>query len=336
MVFTMNNAEAANTLFAYRRSADGTLINVASIPTGGAGVGHGLENQGALALSQDSRFLYVANPGSNDLSVFRLNGTDIAPSDRVPSGGVLPVSVAEWNGTVYVLNRHSSGDPDSGPSIEGFRVSNAGTLTAIRGSQIALRTANTNAAQIGISPDGRWIMVTERGVDQIDVIALSDERTPGIPQGIASAGQSPFGFAFSDTLQLYIAESAAGTTSAYDIDPRGRLSVLTPALSTGQRATCWLAVTPDNRWVYVTNTSSRSISSYQAAEGKGLMLAVSVAATTAGPPIDIIIDMTGDHLSVLTADGSIETFQIDKTSGSLSSIQTISGLPAGSNGLVGN
>jgi 6-phosphogluconolactonase len=336
MVFTMSNAEAANTLFAYRRSADGTLVNVASISTGGAGVGHGLENQGAVALSQDGRFVYVVNPGSNDLSVFRLNGTDIKLTDRVPSGGVLPVSVTEWNGTVYVLNRHGNADPNSGPAIGGFTATSAGTLTAIGGSEISLRAANTNAAQIGISPDGRWIMVTERGVDQIDVIPLSDEHTPGPPRSMPSAGHSPFGFAFSNTLQLYIAESAAGTTSAYDIDFRGNLSVLSSALSTGQKATCWLAVTSDNKWVYVTNTASSSISLYRAAEDKGLTLATSVAATTTGRPIDIAIDSTGNYLSVLTADGSIETFRVDAVSGALSSIQTVSGLPAGSNGLVGN
>jgi len=335
MVFTMSNAQDANMLFAYRRSADGTLANVASLSTGGTGTGHGLENQGALALGQDGRFLYVVNPGSNDLSVFRLSGTDVKLSDRVSSGGILPVSVAEWNGTVYVLNRHANGDPDSGPVIEGFRISGAGTLTAISGSGIALRPANTNAAQIGISPDGRWIMVTERAVDQIDVIPLSDEHTPGTALSTASAGSSPFGFAFSTNLQLYIAESAAGTTSAYDIDAGGSLSVLSSALATGQKATCWLAVTPDDQWVYVTNTASRTISRFRAAD-KGLTLVAAVAATTAGPPIDIVIDMTGDHLSVLTADGSIETYRIDAASGSLSLIQTISGLPAGSNGLAGN
>jgi 6-phosphogluconolactonase len=336
MVFTMSNAEAANTLIAYRRSADGTLVNVANIPTGGAGVGHGLENQGALARSQDGRFLYVVNPGSNDLSVFRVNGTDIRLSDRVPSGGVLPVSVAEWNGTVYVLNRHGSADPASGPVMKGFRVSGTGTLTAIAGSSMTLRPAHTNAAQIGISPDGKWIAVTERGVDQIDVIPLSDDYTPGVPHSTASAGHAPFGFAFSDALHVYIAESAAGTASSYDIGSDGSLSALSSAISTGQRSTCWLVVTPDDQWIYVTNTSSRSISSYRSAEDGGLTLEASVAATTAGPPIDLVVDATGDHLSVLTADGSIETFLIDRTSGSLSSIQSISGLPSGSNGLIGN
>jgi 6-phosphogluconolactonase (cycloisomerase 2 family) len=199
-----------------------------------------------------------------------------------------------------------------------------------------LETVNTNAAQIGISPDGHWIMVTERGIDQIDVIPLSDDQTPGALHKVASAGHGPFGFAFSDALRLYIAESVHGSTSAYDLDLDGSLSVLASALSTGQGATCWLAISPDNKWVYVTNTSSRSISSYRVADDGGLSLTASIATTTAGPPIDVVVDTTGEHLSVVTADGTIETFLVDRAAGSLSPIQTITGLPTGSNGLTGN
>ena len=336
MVFTMSNAEAGNSVHAYLRSPDGTLVNAATVPTGGTGVGHGLENQGALTLSQDGHHLYVVNSGSNDVSVFRLNGTDLQLTDRVPSGGSLPVSVVEWNGIIYVLNRHVSADPTTGPTIAGFRVSAAGRLTEIVGSDETLNTADTNAAQIGISPDGHWIMVTERALDQIDVIPLSDKQIPGQPRKIASAGHGPFGFAFSDAVRLYIAESAAGTTSAYDIDPSGTLSVLASAISTGQAATCWLTISPDNRWVYVTNTSSRSISSYRVTENGGLTLVASIASNTTGRPIDAFIDTTGEYLSTVTADGAIETFRVDLASGSLTSIQILSGLPPGSNGLTGN
>jgi DNA-binding beta-propeller fold protein YncE len=336
MVFSMTNSESGNYVHAYVRSPDGTLAIGTALPTGGIGTGHGLENQGALALSQDNRHLYVVNPGSNDLSVFRMNGTDLQLADRVPTGGTLPVSVAEWNGIVYVLNRHSSPDPGTGPSIAGFRLSNTGTLTAIIGSSITLSSSNTNAAQIGISPDGHWIIVTERGIDQIDVIPLSEDDTPGTPHTVVSAGHGPFGFSFSDALRLYIAESAGGSTSAYDINLRGSISVLAAALPTGQGATCWLAISPDNQWIYVTNTSSKSISSYRIARDGGLTLAASIAATTAAPPIDVVVDTTGESLSVLTTDGALETFRIDRTSGSLSSIQTLTGLPTGSNGLAGN
>jgi 6-phosphogluconolactonase len=336
LAFTMTNATTGNSVQAYLRSSDGTLVNLESVPTGGTGVGHGLENQGALALSRDGHFLYVVNPGSNDLTVFQVTDTSLQLTDRVPSGGTLPVSVAEWNGIVYVLNRHGSSDSGSGPTIQGFEVSTSGILSPIAGSAIALRATDTNAAQIAISPDGLWILVTERGINQIDVVPLDQNHVPGTPRSAASAGSGPFGFAFSDAVRLYVSEAGAGTTSAYDVDPQGVLHVLSAAVSTQQRTTCWLAITPDDNLVYVSNTSSHSLSSYRIAQDGTLTQLISVAATTAAGTLDLIVSADGNYLSVLITDGSIETFRIDATSGSLTSIQTVSGLPSGTNGLTGH
>ena len=336
MVFTMTNATTGNAVQAYLRSPDGSLDKLVSMPTGGTGVAHGLENQGALVVSQDGRFLYVVNPGSDDLSVFEVTAAGVRLTDRVPSGGTLPVSVAEWNGIVYVLNRHASSESGSGPTIEGFHVSSGGTLSPIPASSITLRATDTTAAQIAISPDGLSVAVTERGIDQVDLIPLDGEYVPGTARAATSAGHGPFGFAFGDGARLYVSEAAHGTASSYDFDPPGSLRVLSAAVPTGQRATCWLALSPDQTLVFVSNTASSSISSYRVAADGELTLLVSVAATTAGKPLDLTIDASGNYLSVLTTEGSIETFRIDGISGSLSSIQTISGLPSGTNGLAGS
>ncbi len=261
--------------------------------------------------------------------------TGVQLTDRIPSGGILPVSVAEWNGIVYVLNRNGSSGAGSGPTIQGFQVSTSGILSPIAGSVMALRATDTNAAQIAISPDGLWILVTERGINEIDVVPLDQNHAPGTPRSAASAGSGPFGFAFSDAARLYVSEIGMGTTSAYDVDPQGILHVLSAAVSTQQRATCWLVITPDNNLVYVSNTSNNSLSSYRIAMDGSLTGLVSVAATTAGRPLDLVVSADGNFLSVLATDGSIETFHIDATSGSLTSIQTVTGLPAGTNGLTG-
>jgi len=335
MVFTMTNSMLGNTVQAYSRSRDGTLVNSASFPTGGTGVGHGLENQGALASSNDGRFLYVVNPGSNDLTVFHVTDGGLEFADRVPSGGSLPVSVAEWNGTVYVLNRNDSSGAGTGPTIQGFQVSSSGRLSPLAGSHITLHATDTNAAQIAISPDGLWIVVTEHGSNQIDVLPLEQSHVPGTPSTADSAGSGPFGFAFSDTVRLYVSEAGAGTTSAYDLASQAALHALSAAVPTQQRATCWLVITPDNNFVYVSNTGSRTVSSYRISHDGSLTELTSIAATTVGPPLDLIIDADGNYLSVLTTDGSIETFRITATSGSLTHIQTVSGLPSGTNGLAG-
>jgi 6-phosphogluconolactonase len=335
MAFTMTNATEGNVVQVYSRLSDGRLVSSASLPTGGTGVGHGLENQGALALSRDGQLLYAVNPGSNDLTVFKLTHSGAQVTDRVLSGGTLPVSVAEWNGIVYVLNRNGRSGPGSGPTIQGFQASTSGKLSPIAGSGMSLRATDTNAAQIAISPDGRWMVVTQRGINQIDVVPLDQNFVPRAPLSAPSAGSGPFGFAFSDDVRLYVSEAGAGTTSAYEVDNQGNLRVLSSAVPTQQAATCWVTITPNNTIMYVSNTASGSLSSFQIAKDGTLTRLISVAATTAGRPIDIMVSEDGNYLSALTTDGTIETFRIDATSGSLTSIQTVSGLPFGTNGLTG-
>jgi len=331
----MTNSMAGNAVQAYSRLSDGTLVSLASTPTGGTGVGHGLENQGALTLSGDRQFLYVVNPGSNDLSVFHLTDTTLTLADRMPSGGTLPVSVAEWNSIVYVLNRNASSGTGTGPTIQGFQVSTSGALSAITGSTMTLHPTDTTANQIAISPDGLWIIVTNRDSNQIDVIPLQQNHAPGTPVTAKSAGSGPFGFEFTDATHLYVSESGAGTTSAYSLDSQGNLHTLSAAVPTQQKTTCWMAITPDRSLVYVSNTVSDSLSSYHIATDGTLVQPVSVVATTSGGSLDLIVDATGNYLSVLGTNGSIETYRVDTTSGALTSIQKISGLPTGTNGLIG-
>ena len=79
----MENATTGNSVIAYQQSADGTLSQAATFATGGLGVGHGLENQGALVLSDDGKYLLIVNPGSNDVTAFRITNQGLTQTGRV-------------------------------------------------------------------------------------------------------------------------------------------------------------------------------------------------------------------------------------------------------------
>ena len=70
-VYTMSNAATGNAVLVFRRAANGSLTPAASVPTGGLGVGRGLGNQNAVVLSDDRRWLFAVNAGSNDVSTLR-------------------------------------------------------------------------------------------------------------------------------------------------------------------------------------------------------------------------------------------------------------------------
>ncbi len=81
--YTLTNQRAGNAVAIFRRAADGTLTPGPASATGGSGTGKGLGSQGALALSDDGRWLFAVNAGSNDLSAFRVTPAGLAFAGRV-------------------------------------------------------------------------------------------------------------------------------------------------------------------------------------------------------------------------------------------------------------
>jgi 6-phosphogluconolactonase (cycloisomerase 2 family) len=55
-------------------------------------------------LSDDGRWLFAVNAGSDDLSVFAVTADGLAPVDRVDAGGVRPTSVTAHQALLYVLS----------------------------------------------------------------------------------------------------------------------------------------------------------------------------------------------------------------------------------------
>src|SRR5947209_15705137 len=103
-VYTLMNLTSGNAVAVFARAADGTLSAAGSVATGGTGTGAGLGSQGALALSDDGRWLFAVNAGSNDVSVFDVGPVGLALASRTASGGTLPISLTVHGHVLYVLN----------------------------------------------------------------------------------------------------------------------------------------------------------------------------------------------------------------------------------------
>jgi 6-phosphogluconolactonase len=332
-LFTMSNAASGNTVIAYARNGDGTLTQMGSFATGGLGVGHGLENQGALALSDDGKYLFVVNAGSNDVSAFQISNQGLKRTALASSGGHLPVSVASRGSLVYVLNRGGEAGDPNGDNISGLRLGVDGSLTPIASSTNQLSSANTNPAQIEFSPSGNVIVATEHGGGMIDTYTVDANGVADGHRAQPSAGIGPFGFAFRNASELFVSEAGGGTASSYTVDAQGDLQTVSVAVQTRQTTACWLVITRDGTHAYVSNTASGSISTFGIGTDGSLSLQSSISVTTQGGPLDMAITADGLYLNVLTASGNIEVFRIDTTAG-LTQTQIVTGLPAGSNGLV--
>src|SRR5689334_19204925 len=119
-LYTMDNAAAGNHVLIFQRDEGGHLSNAGSVATGGSGTGtaQGLPSQSSVLLSHDGRWLFVCNPGSSEVSVLAISPRGVAVTDKVDSGGLMPVSLALRHNLLYVLNAGGlAGDSDN---ITGF------------------------------------------------------------------------------------------------------------------------------------------------------------------------------------------------------------------------
>ena len=326
-VFTSTNASAGNEVVVFTRGTDGTLLQNPAVSTGGTGSGDALGSQGAVCLTENLQWLLVVNAGSDDVSVFALSGGNLTSTDREPSGGVRPVSVAAFGSLVYVLNAGSPND------VSGFTLSATGDLAPIAGATSALSAAQTGPAQVGFSPDGNWLVVTEKMTNLIDVWPVNANGTLGSVVAQPSSGATPFGFAFRGA-QLIVSEAFMGATdasavSSYALAGGGALGTITASAPTTETAACWIAIPNNMLWAYTTNTGSNSVTGYFVAPSGALTIldANGVTAPTGSMPTDAAFARETRYLFVLNSgDGTISSFRI-APGGALSSLGSVGTLP---------
>lgn len=338
-VFTSTNAAGGNEVLAFGRAASGGLQLLQRVPTGGLGSGAGLGSQGAVALGGKGRFLFVVNAGDHKVSAFLVRRHALVLTSVVDAGGLGPISVAEHDGVVYVLNAQGAGN------IAGFRHVR-GVLKPIADAVRPLSAAGGTApAQVGFSADGEVLVVAERATNKLTTYRVGAGGRAGAPRVNASAGVTPFGFEFDRRNVLLVSEAFGGAAGAsavssyrFDDDAPEIPRVVSPSVATTQTAACWVAITPNGRYAYVTNTASGTVSSYRI-QRRGrieLLAAVAVDTGTGSGPIDAAVSRDGDALHVLNAGTrTVASFDIDG-GGALVARAAPVGTPAGSVGLAAN
>ncbi len=332
-VYTMTNSASGNAVIAYARAADGTLAQIATYATGGTGTGQPrLGSQNSVLLTPDHHWLFVANPGSDDVSVLAVAADgSLTLTDREPSNGDSPESVTIRGSLVYVLN---AGSPNN---ISGFTLDARGNLTRLPGSTRELSQEGALPAEVQFSPDGRTLVVTERNTNRIDTFRVNPS---GRPDGLRSedgSGVGPFGFAFRHDGVFVVTESfngAAGqaAASSYSLENRRGFRLISGTVRDTQSDVCWTVITNDERYAYITNNGSGTISSYAIAADGSISLLQAVAGVTGAPggfgTRDEDLDDSGSFLYAIdVGTRTMNVFAVN-TNGSLTKLAAYGGLPS--------
>jgi len=337
-VFVMSNNAEKNQVIAFERQSNGTYSEQRRFDTQGRGTGgvnDPLESQGSLTLSLDHTFLYAANAGSGDITVFRVVGNRLIITDKQPSGGSQPVSIAQWGNAVYVLNSGGAG------SVVAFHINPSGQLQQIPNSTVFLSANATGGASVSVSPNGQMVAVVERIANNIDTFHVNADGTLGPLVVNASPGPGAFSGRFAPDGNLIVSETG-GTGSAissYTVLANGTLSAISQSVPTDGAANCWNAISPDGTHVYASNAGSSTIAGFTIGNGGTLTpIAGTIVGTNPSGSTNLDITISGDGKFLYSLNGEVGTVGVFAigADGTLEEVTQIEGLPAavGFNGIA--
>ncbi len=331
-VYTESNQTSSgggNAVLAFRVGSGGSLTSIGSFGTGGDGTGAGLGSQGAVALADDGHALLAVNAGSNTVSYFRVlaNG-DLRLIDAAPSGGTSPVSVTAHGRWVEVLNQGSN-------TVAGLVLTDH-ALVPSPNPAVALSAGAATPEQVGFTPSGAHVIVTEKVSSSIDTFNVTaGGRLTGLHHTV-STGTAPYGFGFGSGGQAVISDAGGGAggisaATSYRVGASGALHPISE-VGESQAAACWLVVNGAGNRAYLANAGSGTVSSYNIGPGGWLTLRSDIAATVGTHPID---EVTGGGWFFVLTTTDIASAPVS-ASGDLGAVNEVaaSGLPAAASGLA--
>lgn len=279
---------------------NGKLSSDKILPTGGEGTQSArLENSGGLIPHRfNGKDCWVGVNGWNN--TWFVSCHDSKPI-VTPSDGSTPVSIAARGNLVYVLNSDSD-------TVVSFRW-DADTGTFVKKGKVEMHTNIGGAVQIGITPNGKILIVTQRAANKIVSIQTYPDGKIGNPIFTPSSGETPFGFFI--TMRggipiLVVTEATNGTVSTYRILVDGNLRPITKSLILpGQVAACWATEVLHGMFL-VANAGTNSLSSLRLLE-TGAAVLVKPAIPVDASPLDLT--SVGQEVYVRLRDGHIQHFR---------------------------
>lgn len=192
--------------------------------------------------------------------------------------------------------------------------------------------------------------MTVKGTNTIYVFPVgTNERAgnPTIMQVPGPALPTYFGFTFDKKANLLVAElfgtatsipaGGQASVSSFAVAKAGGLTAISSDIGDGGTAATTIALEPTaGKFAYVANNLSASVSSYTVGTNGSVTLLAATAAPISGPN-DLATAAEGGASFLYVVEGGSETvgaFQINLTTGSLSSLTSGSGLTSTAQGLA--
>jgi 6-phosphogluconolactonase len=303
-----------------------------SEPTAAATTG----NPTYLAFSPDKRFLYAVRDTASQAAAFAIDAGSggLTPLSTAPSpAGIAPchIAVDRTGKTVLVSNYHD-------PLVATLAVLGDGSLGPPRIIRHAghgpnpERQATAHVHSANVSPDNRFALVCDLGLDKVFSYRLDAARAelapPEAPFAVTAPGAGPRHLVFADAgRRAYVINEIDSTIAGYDYDAAtGTLSVTQvistlPADFAGKTKTAEIALHPNGKFLYGSNRGHDSIAVFAVAGGTGALSLVEIVPSGGACPRCFAISPDGAWLiSANQESNSLTTFRLDPSTGRLTPV----------------
>jgi 6-phosphogluconolactonase len=292
-----------------------------------------------VALHPSGKFAFAANEAGKQSTVTAFSvdtkSGKLTQLNQLPAMGEDPCYLSfDKTGKFLFAANYSSGNvvvfpilPDGKLGEHTADVKDAGT----RGPNKE-RQEGPHAHWVQISPDNRFVLVSDLGLDAILIYrfdATKGTLTPNDPpSGKLSPGAGPRHVTFSPNGKfVYVVSELNSTVTAFSYDPaKGSLQSIQvvstlPSDFHGRNDTAEIAVHPNGKWLYASNRGRDSISVFSIDPSTGKLNAVGEFPTRGQEPRHFTIDPTGNYLVAENQNSNtIVVFRIDSATGPLTKV----------------
>ncbi|HEY4974475.1 MAG TPA: beta-propeller fold lactonase family protein, partial [Steroidobacteraceae bacterium] len=281
-----------------------------------------------IAVTPNGAFVYTANVGAADISIYSVNTTTgaLTAAGTASTGvGSAPDAITVDPSGLFVLAADSAG-----ATLVVFQINQAtGALTQVAGSPFATDlNAAGNASSVTVDPSGHYVYASNEFDPTVGLAGYTFNSAPGSGDLTQfSTWQVPTGNApvwvTVDALDrfVYASNSQDGTVSGWTIGAGGALTAITGspfgAGFTAGAQTGVIAIDPSGRYLYVTDTANDQLDAFTLDQTTGALTPMAGSPFAVGNgAFGVAIDPSAQFLYVSNSfDASISMFTLSPSTG---------------------
>jgi 6-phosphogluconolactonase len=291
-----------------------------------------------LAIDPSRRFLYASNEidqyeghASGAVSAFAIDRSsgklsflnEVSTHDPGPAHVVV-----DFTGKDVLISNYPLGSVEVFPVLDGGRLGEASDFVRHKGSSVnPERQQGPHAHSITLSPDDRFAIAADLGLDQLVVYPLDPTKGKlGTPHVVKiHPGSGPRHMTFDPGGKfLYLLSEMASTVTVFSYQAaEGGLTELQtistlPKEFSGESTAAEIQIHPSGKFVYASNRGDDSIAVFAVDQAQGTLTFVERVATAGKTPRNFALDPSGAWLLAANQNSDdIVIFRVDQKTGRL-------------------